>query len=226
MINHLTEVLTPEDLADIRSALANATWEDGRDSAGLQARRAKNNQQLAHSDPAAELVRRRVVAGLERHPVFFSAALPKRLFTPRVNRYQGEADRYGPHIDNAVRLLPDGQRVRTDLSCTVFLNPPDEYAGGELVIHDAFGPRSVKLAAGDAVLYPGTSLHEVRPVTQGARMACFLWIESLVRGDEQRRLLHELDLALLALRERHGESPETDVVTGTYHNLLRLWADT
>ena len=147
------------------------------------------------------------------------------MFTPRINRYQGEGH-YGMHYDNAILRRADGQQVRSDVSCTVFLNEPDEYEGGELVIHDTYGEQRVKLPAGSAVLYPGTSLHEVRPVTQGQRLACFFWIESMVRFDPQRALLHELDMAITSLREQHGETPETHTLTGTYHNLLRMWADT
>ncbi len=219
-------VLDTGELAEIRRLLASAPWADGALSAGGQARAVKNNAQLPHDCAAAEFIRARILAGLDRIPRFFSAALPLRVFTPRVNRYGDDRNFYGAHIDNAIRVLPDGQRVRTDLSCTVFLNEPDEYDGGELTIHDSFGVHGVKLPAGHAVLYPGTSLHEVRPVTRGARLACFFWIESMVRGDDQRRLLYELDMNLLRLRERHGETPETTALTGVYHNLLRQWAST
>jgi PKHD-type hydroxylase len=164
--------------------------------------------------------------GAGAQPAFFTAALPKKIFTPRVNRYGGDANAYGEHIDNAIRLLPDGQQVRTDVSCTVFLSDPADYDGGELTVADTYGTRGVKLPAGHAVLYPGTSLHQVRPVTRGERLACFFWVQSLVRSDEQRRLLYELDMNLLSLRQRHGESAQTTALTGTYHNLLRLWADT
>lgn len=164
--------------------------------------------------------------GWIRATVFFSAALPKRVFTPRVNRYAGGSNYYGNHIDNAIRALPNGSKVRTDLSCTVFLNHPEDYEGGELTVLDTYGEKSVKLAAGDAVLYPGTSLHQVKPVTRGERQACFLWIESMVRSDEQRRLLFELDMNLLSLRQQHGETAEATVLTGVYHNLLRMWANT
>jgi len=148
------------------------------------------------------------------------------VFTPRINRYGGVTNHYGNHIDNAIRLLPSGQRVRTDVSCTVFLSDPGDYDGGELTVADTYGEQRVKLPAGHAVLYPGTSLHQVQPVTRGERLACFFWVESLVRSDEQRRLLYDMDLALLALRQQHGESPHTTALTGTYHNLLRMWADT
>lgn len=226
MILTLPDLLTPHDVQTARKLLADAAWGDGRDSAGPQARAVKNNQQLPHDCEAATRIRVLVLAALERNPTFFAAALPKKIFTPRVNRYSGAANAYGDHIDNAIRLLPDGDRVRTDLSCTVFLSDPEAYDGGELTVADTYGTRGIKLPAGHAVLYPGTSLHQVTPVTRGERLACFFWVESLVRGDEQRRLLFELDVALMRLRQRHGECAETTALTGTYHNLLRLWADT
>ena len=167
-----------------------------------------------------------MLRGLDGSPRFFSAVLPLKVFTPRINRYAGHSNAYGNHIDNAVRVLQGGQRVRTDVSCTVFLNDPGDYDGGELVVADTYGEHSIKLPAGHAVIYPGTSLHQVKPVTRGARLACFFWAQSMVRSDEQRRLLFDLDMNLLALRQRHGETPETTALTGTYHNLLRLWADT
>jgi len=143
------------------------------------------------------------------------------------NRYGGDSNHYGDHVDQAIRYVPGSvQRVRTDISCTVFLAEPTDYEGGELVIADTYGEQRVKLAAGDAVLYPGTSVHRVEPVTRGARLASFFWIESMVRSDEQRRLLYEMDLALTAMRSEHGESAATVQLTGTYHNLLRMWADT
>jgi len=226
MLLTLPDLLTSDEVRTARDLLADAPWGDGRDSAGPQARRVKNNQQLPHGCEAATRIRALVLAALERSPAFFTAALPRKIFTPRINRYSGEANAYGDHIDNAIRLLPDGQRVRTDVSCTVFLSDPAAYDGGELTVADTYGTRGVKLPAGHAVLYPGTSLHQVTPVTRGERLACFFWVESLVRSDEQRRLLYELDMNLLSLRQRHGESAETTALTGTYHNLLRLWADT
>ncbi|RYF40040.1 MAG: Fe2+-dependent dioxygenase, partial [Comamonadaceae bacterium] len=167
-----------------------------------------------------------VVRALDRSPQFMAAALPKKLFPPRFNRYSQAASHYGRHVDNAVRFTDNGARVRTDLSCTLFLCEPGEYDGGELVVHGAGASQQAKLAAGDAVLYPGTSVHEVLPVTRGERLAAFFWIESMVRSNEQRQLLHEMDLALMALREAGGESPAAVALTGTYHNLLRMWADT
>ena len=226
MLLTLPDLLGAQDVQAARTLLAHAPWVDGRDSAGPQARQVKHNDQLPHDCEAATRIRALVLAGLERSALFFSAALPRKIFTPRINRYAGTANAYGNHIDNAIRLLPDGQRVRTDVSCTVFLSDPDEYDGGELTVADTYGTRGVKLPAGHAVLYPGTSLHQVTPVTRGQRLACFFWVESLVRSDEQRRLLFDLDMNLLSLRQQHGETPETTALTGTYHNLLRLWADT
>jgi PKHD-type hydroxylase len=149
------------------------------------------------------------------------------LFPPRLNRYGGESNFYGNHIDGSIRYTPGtGERVRTDVSCTVFLSNPGDYDGGELCIADTFGEQNVKLAAGHAVLYPGTSLHQVKPVTRGHRLACFFWVESMVRSDEQRRILFDLDMNLLALRQKHGDNAHTTALTGVYHNLLRMWADT
>lgn len=230
MLLTLADILSADDLQSARALLRDAPWADGRESAGPQARTVKNNQQLPHDCEAARFIRQRVLDGLNRSALFFSAALPLRIFTPRINRYSGEHNAYGNHIDNAVRLKAtatgDTEYVRTDVSCTVFLNDPDDYAGGELTVSDTYGTRGIKLPAGHAVLYPGTSLHQVTPVTRGERIACFLWVQSMVRSDEQRRLLHELDMNLLALRQRHGETEETTGLTGTYHNLLRMWAET
>ncbi len=226
MLLHIPDLLNADELRRARALLADAPWANGRESAGVQAAQVKNNEQLPHDCDAAREIRTMILRGLDRSPQFFSAALPRKVFTPRINRYGGLANYYGDHIDNAIRALPDGQRVRTDISCTVFLAEPDEYEGGELCIADTYGEQAVKLPAGHMVLYPGTSLHQVRPVTRGARLACFFWVESMVRSDEQRRLLYELDMNLLRLRQQHGEQPETTALTGTYHNLLRMWAST
>ena len=227
MLLHIPSVITPDEVRHAQSHLANAPWTDGRASAGPQARQVKNNEQLPHDCEAAKQIRAMVLRGLDQNQLFFSAALPKRVFTPRVNRYGGAANTYGNHVDNAIRFAPDtGLRVRTDISCTVFLAEPESYEGGELVVQDTFGEQRVKLAAGDMVMYPGTSVHKVEPVTRGNRLACFFWIESMVRSDEQRRLLYDLDMNLLRLRQEHGEGPSTAALTGTYHNLLRMWADT
>jgi PKHD-type hydroxylase len=227
MLLQLPNILTPDEVQQAQTLLASAPWADGRTGAGEQARQVKNNEQLDHDCAQAQSIRAMVLRALDRTPLFFSAALPKRVFPPRLNRYGGDSNYYGNHIDGAVRYMPDtGQRVRTDVSCTVFLSDPDSYDGGEFCIADTFGEQAIKLPAGHMVLYPGTSLHQVKPVTRGHRLACFFWIESMVRSDEQRRLLYELDMNLLALRQCHGETDETTALTGVYHNLLRMWADT
>ncbi len=230
MLLTLPDILSPADLVRARELLSRASWVDGRESAGPQARTVKNNQQLPHESQAATTIRQLVLNGLNRSPLFFSAALPLRIFTPRVNRYGGDTNTYGNHIDNAIRLQATEaggtEYVRTDVSCTVFLNDPADYDGGELTVSDTYGTRGVKLPAGHAVLYPGTSLHQVTPVTRGERLACFFWVQSMVRSDDQRRLLYELDMNLLTLRQQHGETAETTALTGAYHNLLRMWAET
>lgn len=227
MLLTLPHLLPPSELHTARQLLTNAPWADGSDSAGPQARRAKNNEQLPRDCEAAQAISAMVLSALDRSALFLTATLPKRVFPPRVNRYGGAANHYGDHVDAAIRQMPGRrERLRTDISCTVFLSDPAEYDGGELCIADTFGEQQVKLPAGHAVIYPGTSVHQVRPVTRGQRMACFFWIESMVRSDEQRRLLYEMDMALLRLRGQHGDSPETVALTGTYHNLLRMWADT
>ncbi len=226
MLLTLPDILGTQDLLAARQLLRDAPWTDGRDSAGSQARQVKNNVQLPYDCEAARAISALVTRGLERSALFLTAALPKKIFTPRINRYSGATNHYGNHVDGAIRTLPDGQRVRTDVSCTVFLSEPADYDGGELTIADTYGEQRIKLPAGHAVLYPGTSLHQVQPVTRGERLACFFWVESLVRSDEQRRLLFEMDMALIQLRQAQGESAATTVLTGTYHNLLRMWADT
>ena len=227
MLLTLPDLLSPKDLQTARQLLRKAPWADGRDSAGSQAAQAKNNEQLPRDSEAAQHIAALVMASLDRSALFLTATLPKRVFPPRINRYGDGANHYGHHVDSAVRQMADRrERLRTDISCTVFLSEPDEYDGGELCIDDTFGEQRVKLPAGHAVIYPGTSVHQVLPVTRGHRMACFFWVESMVRSDEQRRLLYNMDMALLRLRQEHGESPETVALTGTYHNLLRMWADT
>nr|WP_298597671.1 Fe2+-dependent dioxygenase [uncultured Zoogloea sp.] len=227
MLLQIPALLTADEVRQARQALEGAPWADGRDSAGPQAATVKNNEQLPHDCAPATFIRQMVLRALDRHPLFLTAALPKKIFTPRINRYGGDTPCYGAHVDNAIRFRADnGERVRTDVSCTVFLADPTEYDGGELLVQDTYGARGVKLPAGHAVLYPGTSIHEVTPVTRGHRLACFFWVESMVRSDEQRRLLFELDMAIMKLREKHGEGAEAVALTGTYHNLLRMWADT
>lgn len=228
MLVHVKQVLTRDELRGARAILDRAAWGDGRVTAGMQSALDKNNQQLDQQGEASKALQPIVLQGLNRHMDFFSAALPKRVFPPLFNRYGGTANAFGNHVDNAVRFIPStqGERVRTDISCTLFLAEPDEYDGGELVIEDTFGAKSIKLAAGDMVLYPGTSVHRVEPVTRGHRLASFFWVESMVRSDEQRRMLYEMDRHLMQLRASVGEAdPAVIGLTGMYHNLLRAWAD-
>lgn len=229
MIRTLPALLAPDMVHQARQwllELPESDWTDGRASAGSQSAMVKNNLQLGHDHPVAIRIRQAVLAGLDASPTFFSAALPLRVSTPRINRYTTKHPHYGWHIDNAIQVRVDGAKVRTDLSCTVFLNDPDEYEGGELCAQDRETVHRVKLPAGHAVLYPGNTLHAVTPVTRGQRLACFFWIESMVRGDEHRRLLFDLDMNLLQLRSQLGDTPETTALAGIYHNLLRLWATT
>ncbi|HWI10828.1 MAG TPA: Fe2+-dependent dioxygenase [Burkholderiaceae bacterium] len=228
MLLHIKEVLNADELREARAILARAPWGDGRATAGMQSALAKNNEQLPQDGEPTKALQRIVLGGLNRHTLFFSAALPRRVFPPLFNRYGGTANAFGNHVDNAVRFVPGGQgeRVRTDVSCTLFLAEPDAYDGGELVVEDTFGPQRVKLPAGDMLLYPGTSVHRVEPVTRGFRIASFFWIESMVRSAEARRLLFDMDAHLMRLRSSVGETdPAVIGLTGTYHNLLRMWAD-
>ncbi len=224
MLLHLPAVLLPTELAEIRGLLAAAPWGDGRATAGLQSASAKRNLQLPKESREALAAGSIVRAALDRNAAFFAAALPRRIVPPLFNRYEGGMD-FGNHIDNSVRFVSRELSVRTDLSATLFLADPTSYDGGELVIEDSFGAREVKLAAGDMVLYPGTSVHRVEPVTRGTRLASFFWIESMVRGQDQRNLLWELDQATTEVRRRHGEDELAVGLTGCYHNLLRMWAD-
>jgi len=228
LLLHVKQILTADELRQARAILQRASWTDGRVTAGMQSAQAKNNEQLAQDGAEAKALQQIVLGGLNRHMMFFSAALPRRVYPPLFNRYGGATNAFGNHVDNAVRFIPGtlGERVRTDISCTLFLAEPAEYDGGELMVEDTYGSQSVKLPAGDMVLYPGTSVHRVEPVTRGHRLASFFWLESMVRSDEQRRLLYEMDTHLMRLRSSVGETdPAVIGLTGTYHNLLRLWAD-
>ena len=228
MLLKIESVLSTEEVAAARRLLAQSDWVSGEVSAGPLAAVVKHNQQVAEgSAPLAEL-RQIVLAALHRAPEFFAAALPLKVLPPQFNRYQGASNRYGFHTDNAMRLAPDrpGTYVRSDISATLFLSDPADYDGGELTIADTFGNHGVKLAAGSLVLYPSSSVHAVAPVTRGERLASFMFIQSMIRDAEQRRLLYDMDMALLALRAQVGESEPVVRLTGTYHNLLRRWAET
>ncbi len=227
MLLHVPNVLSPEALARCRGIVESADWQDGKITAGTQSGQVKNNRQLPEGSEASIAARAIVVDALAHSALFFSGALPKKTFPPLFNRYDGSANAFGNHIDNAVRTSTlTGAWVRTDVSCTLFLSEPHEYDGGELVIEDSFGAQRIKLPAGDCVLYPASSVHRVEAVTRGSRIASFFWIESMVRSDEQRRLLFDMDQAIIALRAKHGDDDEVVRLTGCYHNLLRLWAET
>jgi len=226
MLTTLNDLLTAEELGRLRTLIARSNWANGRVTAGPQAAVVKHNEQLEEDSPLLPELRRIVLAAVGRSPLFFSAALPNRIVPPCFNRYAGSSNRYGAHVDNAMRTLPDGSGyVRCDVSATLFLSDPSDYVGGELVIEDTFGRHEVKLPAGSLVLYPSSSVHQVRPVTRGERIGCFMFIQSLVRDAEQRRLLFDLDMELLTLRQQLGETPSMVRLTSVYHNLLRRWGN-
>jgi PKHD-type hydroxylase len=225
MLIQIPELLTAEQVAHGRRLLDAADWVDGRVTAGHQSARAKDNMQLPEDHPTSRQLGEIVVSALQRNPLFISAALPLRVFPPLFNRYQG-GQSFGNHVDNAIRQVPGGgMRIRTDLSATLFLADPGEYEGGELVVEDTYGVNSVKLPAGHMVLYPSTSLHNVRPVTQGARLASFFWIQSMVRDDGERTLLFDLDHAIQRVASEVPNSAAPVQLTAVYHNLLRRWAE-
>jgi PKHD-type hydroxylase len=227
MLLQIPDVLTPDELRALHTTLGEAAWRDGRATAGTQAVHAKNNEQVVPGSEQARAAQTAVLQALNRSALFFSATLPKKTFPPQFNRYGNDTNCYGDHVDGAVmHSAITGDKVRTDISCTLFLSEPSDYEGGELVINDTFGAQSVKLPAGHLVLYPSSSVHRVEPVTRGRRVASFFWVESMVRRDDQRRLLFDMDMDLLRLRGLHGEDPSLVGLTGLYHNLLRMWADT
>lgn len=226
MLLHIPQILTKQQVKDIRQIVDHADWADGVITAGSQSAKAKNNTQLPEDGEACKKARTIVLHALATNDMFLTGALPKRIYPPLFNRYTGEKNAFGNHVDNAVRThAATGRHVRTDVSCTLFLTEPEDYAGGELIIEDTYGSQKIKFAAGDMVLYPSSSVHRVEPVIRGARISCFFWTESMVRSDEQRRLLYDLDMSIIELRKEHGESDESIRLTGVYHNLLRMWAD-
>jgi PKHD-type hydroxylase len=225
MILEIPQVLTAEQVRQVRELLDGVEWVDGRVTAGHQSAQVKDNEQLPEDHPVAQELGRLLVTSLRRQPLFVSAALPLRIFPPLFNRY-GEQHSFGNHVDNAIRYTGSGAAMRTDLSATLFLAGPDEYDGGELMVEDTYGVHAVKLPAGHLILYPSTSLHHVRPVTRGARVASFFWIQSMVRSDGDRALLFDLDTATQRLGADLPNHPAMLALTGVYHNLLRRWAET
>ena len=225
MLIEVPQVLTAEQVAHARRLLDAADWVDGKVTAGVQSAKVKENEQLPEGHPVAQQLGDVIITALQGSALFVSAALPLRVFPPLFNRYQG-GHAFGNHVDNAIRQITGTPlRIRTDLSATLFLCQPDEYEGGELVVEDTYGVHSVKLPAGHMILYPSTSLHHVRPVTKGARVASFFWIQSMVRDDATRSLLFDLDVAIQRLGADVPEHPSVVQLTAVYHNLLRRWAE-
>lgn len=224
MLLHIPDILDHEQLRQLRAALDAADWTDGRETVGTQGAQVKRNRQLPDASPLRRQLGEVVLAALAKSPLFHAATLPLRTLPPRFNRYEGGGE-YGMHVDGSVMTLPNGEQLRSDISCTLFLSEPDDYDGGELIVSDTYGEHEVKLSAGDAIIYPSSSLHRVQPVTRGARVAAFFWVQSLVRDDGRRRLLYELDASIQRLVATGADRDAVLQLTGTYHNLLRQWAE-
>jgi len=224
MLLHIPDILDREQLRQLRTALDAADWTDGRETVGAQGAQVKRNRQLPDASPLRRQLGEVVLAALAKSPLYHAATLPLRTLPPRFNRYEGGGE-YGMHVDGSVMALPNGEQLRSDISCTLFLSEPDDYDGGELIVSDTYGEHEVKLPAGDAIIYPSSSLHRVQPVTRGARVAAFFWVQSLVRDDSRRRLLYELDASIQRLVATGADRDAVLQLTGTYHNLLRQWAE-
>jgi len=228
MLVRIPNVLDAAQLAAVRALLAQgeSAWVDGRVTAGYQGAPVKHNQQIDERSEVAHRCQDIILSALERNPLFISAALPNVVYPPMFNRY-GEGMTFGAHVDGSVRIHPhSGNKLRTDLSATLFLADPDDYDGGELQVEDTYGAHTVKLAAGDMVLYPSTSLHLVTPVTRGVRLACFFWIQSLIRDDQQRSMLFDMDSAIQILNQTQADDLARRKLVGCYHNLMRQWSET
>jgi len=225
MLTTIPNILTPEQVAHAHRRLDSTEWIDGKVTAGYQAQTVKNNAQIPEGHPVAQELGDLVLGALARSPLFISFALPLRVFPPMFNRYTG-GQTFGAHVDTAIRQFSStGQRIRTDLSCTLFLTDPADYDGGELDIHDTYGTHAIKLPAGSLVVYPASSLHAVRPVTRGARVSSFFWLQSMIRDDAHRAILYELDTAIQHLAADTPNHRSSLPLTGVYHNLLRQWAE-
>ena len=228
MLVCIPKVLDAAQVVSLRERLdrANEGWIDGRVTAGYQGAPVKHNQQIDERSDVAHACQHIVVSALERHPMFISAVLPNTLYPPMFNRY-GEGMRFGAHVDGSLRIHPrDGRKIRTDVSATLFLTNPADYDGGELLIEDTYGRHSIKLEAGDMVVYPATSLHEVAPITRGTRTSCFFWVQSLIRDDGRRALLYQMDTAIQRLNQTNADEVARRTLIGCYHNLIRQWSDT
>jgi PKHD-type hydroxylase len=225
MMVHIPNVLTPEQVGRCREVMQKASWVDGRATAGHQSEKVKNNLQLPETAPEARELGDMVMGALGRNPLFFSAVLPKEVFPPLFNRYDAGMT-FGSHVDNAIRgYLNTPLRIRTDVSATLFISAPEDYDGGELVVEDTYGSHAVKLPAGHMIVYPGTSLHHVTPITRGARIASFFWIQSMIRDVTRRSMLFDLDMTIIGLSRDHPDHPSIVQLTAIYHNLLRQWSE-
>lgn len=223
MMIHIPNVLTAEQVARCREVMEKAAWVDGRVTAGHQSAKVKFNLQLPESAPEARELSGMVHDALGRSSLFMSAVLPKQVFPPLFNRYDAGMT-FGAHVDNAIRA-GNGARIRTDVSSTLFISGPEDYEGGELVVQDTYGEHTVKLPAGDMIVYPATSLHNVAPITRGSRIASFFWTQSMIRDESKRSLLFDMDMAIIKLARDHPEHPSNVELTAVYHNLLRQWAE-
>jgi PKHD-type hydroxylase len=224
MLLRIPALLTPDEVRHCREKLLEAEWQDGKTTAGHLAEPVKHNRQLPLDSAAGQQIGNLILDRLGANALFMSAALPLKVLPPRFNRYEN-GETYGNHIDNAIFSIPGTAiKVRSDVSTTVFFSDPGDYDGGELIVEDTFGQQSVKLSAGDAIVYPGTSLHRVNPVTRGVRLASFFWTQSLVPSDERRRLLFDLDQSIQQLSAGLPGDARVAALSGTYHNLLRMWA--
>jgi PKHD-type hydroxylase len=226
MMLHIPNVLSADQVRAMREQLQQANWVDGKQTVGMQGAQVKRNRQLSTGSPLALELGRIILEAISSNPLYISAVLPARIVPPLFNSYEG-GEHYGLHVDGAIRASTlVGQQLRTDVSSTVFLSDPDEYDGGELEVVDSYGTHEVKLPAGDMIVYPSTSLHQVHPVIRGARVCSFFWAQSMIREDSRRTLLFEMDQQIQSLRNRLGDCPEVLGLTGHYHNLLRMWAET
>ena len=225
MLLTIPEVLTKKEVEQFKQHLTNAPWQDGKLTAGGQAAQVKSNQQLDDNAPLTQQLSQTLLTRLQTHPTFISATLPNKIFPPKFNRYQNGGS-YGLHVDNAIMSLASGQFLRTDVSATLFFSDPDEYEGGELAIETQYGAQAVKLNAGDMIVYPSTSLHQVNPVTKGSRVCAFFWLQSLVKDNQQREQIFELDQSIQVLTSERGTDDfEVRRLTGIYHNLVRAWSE-
>jgi PKHD-type hydroxylase len=224
MMIHIPNVLTLEQVARCRDVMTRAAWIDGRATAGHQSAQVKKNLQLPETAPEARELGTMVIEALARSSLFMSAVLPKQVFPPLFNRYDAGMT-FGSHVDNSIRGHANGIRIRTDVSSTLFISAPEDYDGGELVVEDTYGQHSVKLPAGDMIIYPATSLHNVTPITRGSRIASFFWTQSMIRDESKRSLLFDMDMAIIKLNRDHPEHASVVELTSVYHNLLRQWAE-